>query len=145
MAVLCLVLQFPIAAPIYELVPGAAFIQFPWRLLGIVTPALIVAAVYLTDTVLPGDARTFSLGAAVAWMLVSCIAFAPMALKRIPVDPPPTTRVAFSFPGLREYEPTAARSPRSLVAMIPVRWKEAGCSYHDTSGTDEVSEARFDT
>lgn len=144
MAVLCLVLQLPMSAPIYEWVPGAVFIQFPWRLLSIVTPVLIIAAVYLSDRVLPGEARTFVLGAGVAWMLVSCIAFAPMAIPRIPIDPLPTNRVTFSFPGLREYEPTAARSVRALAVSVPALWKEAGCSYQVASGSDEVAEARFD-
>jgi hypothetical protein len=141
---LCLILQLPITAPIYEVVPGASFIQFPWRLLAIITPALIVAAVYLTDVALPHDARTFVLGAGLAWMLVSCIAFASMPLKRIPIDPPPTTRVTFSFPGLREYEPTAARLLQTLAASIPAQWKQAECSYQIPNGNDEVPEARFD-
>ena len=40
-AALGLFLQFGIAEPIYEWIPGAVFIQFPWRLLAVITPALI--------------------------------------------------------------------------------------------------------
>lgn len=140
---LCLVLQMPVSAPMYELVPGAAFIQFPWRLLAIITPVLIIAAVYLADAVLPRDARAFGLGAAAAWMMVSCIAFAPMRMTRIPIDPPPMTHVSFSFPGLREYEPTVARSLPTLVLIIRNHWAAAGCSYDVESGPDEVGAVRL--
>lgn len=144
MAGLCLALQLPSTAAIYELVPGAAFIQFPWRLLAILTPALIVAAVYVADAALPGDARPFVLGAALAWMLVACIAFAPMAVERIPIDPPPTTQVTFSFPGLHEYEPKVARRLLTLVATIHDRWTAAGCSYQAGNASEEVAEVRFE-
>jgi hypothetical protein len=141
MFALCFLLQTPIAVPVYELIPGGAFIQFPWRLLAIMTPALIVAAVYLADAALAGTARPFSLGAATAWMLVLCLAFAPMRIKRVPIEPPPMARVDFSW--FREYEPKAAYSLRTLTVIISSRWAEAGCSYTVDSGADEVPEVRL--
>jgi hypothetical protein len=139
---LCFILQLPITAAIYEVLPGGAFIQFPWRLLAFLTPALIIAAVYLADAALPGDARPFALGAAAVWMLVSCIAFAPMRMRRVPIDPPPMARVDFSY--FREYEPKTARSLRTLVKIIGEHWAGSGCSYRIESGADEVPEVRFD-
>jgi hypothetical protein len=143
MILLCGLLQLPITGGLYERVPGAAFIQFPWRLLAIITPALVIAAVYLADKALAGEARPLALGATVAWMLVSCIAFAPMNVRRVPIDPPPMTNVSFSAPGLREYEPKAAYSLRTLVVIIPDRWASAGCTYRVDSAADEVPEVRL--
>ena len=40
-AALCLVLQMRWTEPFYLRVPGAVYIQFPWRLLGLLTPAVI--------------------------------------------------------------------------------------------------------
>lgn len=39
-----LLLQLPLAAPFYSYFPGAAFIQFPWRLLALLTPCLVLLA-----------------------------------------------------------------------------------------------------
>lgn len=43
-AAVCLALQWQALAPLYSLLPGGQFIQFPWRLLAILTPVLIVLA-----------------------------------------------------------------------------------------------------
>lgn len=50
---LALILQLPVTAPFYEHFPGAAYIQFPWRLLAIVTPVLIMLVFIGGDLVLP--------------------------------------------------------------------------------------------
>ena len=44
MMALALLLQLPLAAPFYSYFPGAAFIQFPWRLLALLTPCLVLLA-----------------------------------------------------------------------------------------------------
>ena len=137
---ICLFLQLPMSSAVYEAIPGAVFIQFPWRLLAIVTPALVIAAVYLADA-LRGDARAFVLGGGAVWMLVSCIAFAPMNVKRISIEPPPLTRVDFSW--AREYQPIQAQSLRSLSITVPRWWSAAGCSYRQESAADEVHEVRL--
>lgn len=41
---LAFILQTHWATPFYRHVPGAEFIQFPWRLLGVITPCLIALA-----------------------------------------------------------------------------------------------------
>src|SRR5439155_1095161 len=139
-----LFLQLPAAAPFYEWVPGAAYIQFPWRLLALITPSLIVAAVYLADKALPGDARNFLLGGASVWMVVACGAFVPPNFPRISLD--------FQLPNLRlssgahEYEPRQAQPVDETREKVSARWKEAGCSFDTINpGNVEVSTAQFRT
>lgn len=45
--VLSLLLQTAWAVPFYRHVPGAAFLQFPWRLLAVLTPGLIALSLWL--------------------------------------------------------------------------------------------------
>ena len=131
------------AAPFYQLVPGAAFIQFPWRLLALITPSLIVVALYLADKALPPDWKTFVLGGATAWMLVSCGAFVPVRDPRIPLEP----RLAgMTFSGFREYEPQQAAPLAEIQTKLTARWNEAGCSYvNSNTNNDEVLSVQLHT
>ena len=45
-------LQTKLSVPFYEYVPGAKYIQFPWRLLSVITPIIIVYACYLPNVLL---------------------------------------------------------------------------------------------
>jgi hypothetical protein len=136
-------LQLRAAAPFYEWMPGAAFIQFPWRLLALITPSLIVAAVYIADKALPTDVRNFVLGGAAAWMVVACGAFAPLSDPRIPLEP---QLAGVSFSGFREYEPRSAAPLAEIREKLSARWAEAACTYNylDT-GNDEVPSVRLQT
>ncbi|MDR1827728.1 MAG: hypothetical protein LBR29_05315 [Methylobacteriaceae bacterium] len=49
MVLIVMLLQMRFSLPFYENFPGADFIQFPWRLLGILTPALIALSLYLVS------------------------------------------------------------------------------------------------
>jgi hypothetical protein len=134
--VIGLALQWRIAAPFYEWMPGASFLQFPWRLLALMTPALIVVAVLLADGALPGDARLFALGAGAAWMVAACGAFVPIQDPRFSFEP--VRSVTFS--GFREYEPRAASATVHVtLAALSARWVEAGCGYERVD--EEVFEA----
>ena len=138
-----LFLQLPAAAPFYQLVPGAVFIQFPWRLLALITPALIVVALYLSDKALPPDWKMFILGGTTAWMLVSFGAFVPVRDPRIPLEP---QLAGMTFSGFREYEPRRAEPLGDIQTKVAARWKEAGCSYRDSNTNfDEVLSVQFHT
>jgi hypothetical protein len=133
--------------PLYQFRPALSYVwDTHWSAVGRKSFGLTVQLdhpmLLLLAAALPGEARPFALGAAAVWMLVSCIAFAPMRTKRIPVDPPAITRLEFSW--FREYEPTAARALPTLVLTIEQRWQEAGCSYHADNAADEVPEIHFD-
>ena len=135
-------LQLRMSAPFYQVVPGAMFIQFPWRLLALMTPALIVAALYVADKALPPDRKMFILGGVTAWMIASCGAFAPLRDSRIPLDPPQLA--GYTFSGFREYEPQQAAPLAEIQAKLAARWKEVGCSYVNAN-SDEVLTVQLQT
>jgi hypothetical protein len=137
-------LQLPASAPFYRWMPGAGFLQFPWRLLALLTPALIVAAVFLADRNLPADARLFVLGCAAAWMVAGSGAFVPLQDPRFAIDPPQMTAISFSSP-YREYEPRTAPPLEELRTRLAARWAEAGCTYDRVEADQEVMEVRFRT
>jgi hypothetical protein len=135
-AALGTLLQLRGSALVYEWIPGAAFIQFPWRLLALITPALIVAAVYLADRTLGADTRAFVLGGTLAWMVAACGAFEPLRDSRISLSPQLSS---ITFSGFREYEPRVALPVAEIHQKLTARWAEAGCSHArmESTGTED--------
>ncbi len=141
-AVLGLLLQVEAFAYFYAWVPGAVYLQFPWRLLALITPALIVVAVSLADA-LPSLIRRVTFGGALLWMLATCGAFAPESYGRTPVS---SNLENVSFSGFREYEPVSAPPIGELNALLSERWKDAGCSYQRlVTNNEEVRSVDFHT
>ena len=138
---LCLALQMPWTEGFYVHMPGAAYIQFPWRLLAVLTPGLIAVAVVLADSALPHDKRLLALGACAAWMLAGSLAFAPLTDGRVPVDPVSLATIRFS--GFREYEPVISPPLADLKMAIARRWSETGCTVTRDDPDAEVMLARF--
>ena len=134
-------LQLQAAIPFYERFPGANYIQFPWRLLALMTPALIVTAVCLADMTLPRDGRSFILGGAVVWMVVGCGAFVPAQFPRVGVAP---QLAGLTFSSFGEYDPRDAARPVNLWPQLTQRWNEAACSI-DRLSSDEAPVVRFHT
>lgn len=134
--VLCLTLQLPWSAVFYDHVPGALYLQFPWRLLGVITPALIAVSLALADTMLPIDKRLLAFGVCTGWMVAGSLALVPLADGRVPVDPASMTTVAFS--GFREYEPVHAPPLKDLTATITNRWTEVDCEVSRENADEEV-------
>lgn len=137
-AALGLALQLFVFRAFYEWVPGAAYIQFPWRLLALVTPALIVGALYLADQALPSW-RTFVIIGATVWMVAACGAFRPMHYPRVTLTP---SLADLTFSGFREYEPRAALPLAETQARLAARWAELGCSYVAVDASDRESAVR---
>jgi hypothetical protein len=136
-----LFLQLPASGALYRWTPGAQFIQFPWRLLALITPSLIVSALFIADRALPHGARSFALGAAAAWMIAVCGAFAPLRYGRLPVTPDLRT---VTFSGFREFEPRTAAPLAQSRAAIGEWWRVSGCSYAVSDpGNDETSLVTF--
>ena len=140
--VLCLALQMPWTEGFYRYMPGAAYIQFPWRLLAVLTPGLIAVAVVLADQALPHDKRLIALGACAAWMLAGSLVFAPLTDGRVPVDPVSLATIRFS--GFREYQPVISPPLADLKTAVTRRWSETGCMVTRDGADDEVMRARFD-
>jgi hypothetical protein len=138
-----LFLQLPASAVLYRWMPGALFIQFPWRLLALITPSLIVSALFIADKALPPGARSFALGATLAWTIAVCGAFAPLRYGRVPVTPDLRT---VTFSGFREYEPRTASPLAQSRAAIGEWWNASGCSYTvGDPGNDETAVMTFQT
>ena len=138
---LCLALQTAWTDSFYRYMPGAAYIQFPWRLLAVLTPGLIAVAVVLADQALPHDKRLLALGACGAWMVAGSIAFAPLTDGRVPVDPVSLANVSFS--GFHEYEPVISPPLADLKGAITRRWSEIGCTVTRDEPDKEVMCVRF--
>lgn len=138
---LAFALQMPWTAPFYVHMPGAAYLQFPWRLLAVLTPGLIAVAVVLADRALPHDKRLLAFGATAAWMLAGSIAFAPLTDGRVPVDPVSLAHISFS--GFHEYEPVASPPIADLKSAIDRRWTETGCVVSRDEPEREVIVVRF--
>ncbi len=141
--VLAWLLQLPQANAFYEAIPGALYIQFPWRLLAVLTPALILSAVCLADVALPAHWRQSALCIAATWMLAGSGAFVPIHDHRMgDVDRVSLTNVTFS--GFREYEPAAAPPVASSNTEILARWREAGCTFERRMPERETIVVDFD-
>jgi hypothetical protein len=136
---LALVLQLPWTARLYHWIPGALYIQFPWRLLAVMTPTLIATAIYLADRGLQGDVRMFSLGAASAWMLATCGAFVPIQDPRLSLTAPSVAGASFS--GFREYEPASAPPRQQMLDAMARYWRHLEC---DVQRIDPPGEERLE-
>ncbi|OGS95886.1 MAG: hypothetical protein A3H31_00455 [Gallionellales bacterium RIFCSPLOWO2_02_FULL_57_47] len=138
---LAFVLQLPISAPFYAHFPGAKFIQFPWRLLAVITPIVIVVGLYLTE-------KTFSLrltGVVLAIylviMVIICGAFAPnkyQGLQSLDYSP---GRVIFSL--FDEYVPKAAPLPSPTRERVLAGAEAAGCYIDHSQAIEEVNRMQF--
>lgn len=130
-----LLLQLQWTEPFYLHVPGAAFIQFPWRLLALVTPCLIALAFALADRAFDGEMRLVVVACSATWALAGSGAFVPLVDPRAALDPPDLTAAHFS--GYREYEPVTAPPVAELRATIESQWAAVGCM---VSGRDRSVE-----
>lgn len=120
-------LQAHVSATFYEHFPGALYLQFPWRLLGLMTPVMVVMALYLVERAFSRGVSTAVACLCLAWMLVVCGAFAPIQYGRL-------TNFGVTFEGLNfssygEYVPKVV--PGAVVPsynQILDKTNEAGCS-----------------
>ena len=136
----CVLLQRGSMQWFYDYVPGAVFIQFPWRLLALLTPALIAAAFVSADRTLPHDLRLLAISASAAWMIAGSGAFVAVVDPWVPIDP---VKLAGNFSGFREYEPIDAPPLADLQSRIAARWQAEGCSVIRQTPGEEVVVDRF--
>lgn len=141
-AVLCVVLQTRLSAPFYDMFPGAKYLQFPWRLLGVITPIAIVSALWLPERVFaPRLARAAVVGC-VAAMVLSSGVWAPIRYPRLEGFGQVPATVDFSAYG--EYLPRAMRSVAPPAWRILADADGAGCRIERLDGTPrEVLTARY--
>lgn len=139
---LACVLQAPLSAPFYAHFPGAEFIQFPWRLLAIITPIIILLGLYLTDKAFSPRLSGTILALYLITMVVFCGAFVPVD-SRLPIQASLAglTRVQFSAGG--EYVPKATSLPIPTKEAVLAGAETAGCHVAPTPASAEVERAQF--
>jgi hypothetical protein len=76
-------LQAHVSATFYEHFPGALYLMFPWRLLGLVTPVMVVMALSLVERAFNRGLATVLACLCLAWMAAFCGAFAPIQYGRL--------------------------------------------------------------
>lgn len=129
-----LALQTILAIPYYRFFPGAVYIQFPWRLLALITPVLIALALLLARKQFSEKlAKGFSVIAVVISIFL-CGAFVPIQYGEVARVDPSLENVTFSAFG--EYV------PRLAVASIGKEdlfrsYQEQGCLLSESSGQVE--------
>ena len=124
---LIMALQAHVSAPFYEHFPGALYLQFPWRLLGLMTPVMVVMALYLVERAFSRGVATAVACLCLAWMVAFCGAFSPIQYGRL-------TSFGSTFDGLNfssygEYVPKVV--PGAVVPsydQILTKANTAGCS-----------------
>ena len=148
--VIALLLQSRIAAGFYEWFPGAAFIQFPWRLLAVITPAAIVFSLYLIDKLFPRLLARMVMIVFGASMVVSSGAFAHIEYGRLKIFDPPLA--PFILGVLGEFVPAKAPTvpipplpagPSYTLQQVLSAAEASGCAIEDGSPTTEVKKTEF--
>ncbi|MFO1084074.1 MAG: hypothetical protein U1E21_05905 [Reyranellaceae bacterium] len=127
-----LFMQTSWAVPFYRHFPGAAYLQFPWRLLAVITPILIVVSLWLWQRQPAAVALPCVTGALVASLMLSGVWYST------PYD---EKRSTLQLAGLRfgwfdEYVPAKAdteiRYTANRVAKI---LEQAGCNLRSLPAT----------
>ena len=138
---LVLVLQSPISAPFYAYFPGAEFIQFPWRLLAVLTPIVIAIGLYLAEKAFASQLAGIALGIYLVIMVIICGAFAPIKNGRLPSLNHSLARVQFSAFG--EYVPKSAPLPSPTRESVLAGAKVASCYIDYSQAINEVERMQF--
>jgi hypothetical protein len=135
------VLQTRIASSFYNHFPGAAFIQFPWRLLALITPIAIMVGLYVTERELPNRVVKVFLGIFIVSMLFNCGAFAPIRYGRLPQFDAPLVNIRFS--AFSEYVPKAVSLPPYTKEQVWANAQASGCSVESDAFNREAETTDF--
>lgn len=138
---LAFVLQTSISAPFYAHFPGAEFIQFPWRLLAVITPVAIAIGLYLTEKAFPLRLSGIVLAIYLVIMVIICGAFAPIKYQRFPNFDYSPSRVQFSVFG--EYVPKVVPPPPPTRESVLAGAEASGCYIDHIQPIDEVKRMQF--
>lgn len=134
------VLQTPVSAPFYARFPGAEFIQFPWRLLAVITPIVIALGLYLAEKTFPPRLAGAVLGLYLVAMVVLCGAFAPIRYERLPTQ---ASLAGVQFSAFGEYAPKAASLPVPTKENIRANAEAASCRMDHAQASGEVERMQF--
>lgn len=131
-----LLLQTSIAIPFYRYFPGANFIQFPWRLLAIITPTSIVLSMIALRHATPKLSNTFAIIIAAVMLITSGsfnkISYGPISQQMLSSD-------GLVFSAFGEYSPISMEIiDKKTIAEIESAIVTDGCAI---IGKDQVLES----
>lgn len=126
----CVLLQLPISGSFYSSVPGAAYLQFPWRLQALSTPALIALALLLLCKLAPKPALlNTALAAGVCIAIASCGSFQAIEYAQTNVS---DAALKSAFPVdlsmMNEYLPATQKWRGTSPAELLHRAQALGCT-----------------
>ncbi|MEI6561045.1 MAG: hypothetical protein WCO68_03055 [Verrucomicrobiota bacterium] len=138
-------LQTRLSAPFYNHVPGAAYLQFPWRLLGLLAPVVIATGLYFAEK----SATLWGRAGGVAWctfaMVLLCGGLSPLLYGNLPLETcidSPLENVCFSQ--FDEYVPKTAPLPPTTAEALVNAAQAKGCSITYQKQNEEVRRVVFD-
>lgn len=139
---LALFLQTSWATPFYRNVPGAVFIQFPWRLLAVLTPVSIALALVTAQHVATSTAiaRWLAVVALLA-MGVSSGAVAPIQYASLADRPLTLNGVRFS--AFNEYVPRRAGNAIFTGRDVYRQISTEGCAIEEINSVPEALVRKF--
>lgn len=144
LAGLALLLQTRWAIPFYRHFPGAAYLQFPWRLLAVLTPMLILLALAAVQRAYRPRIALALGGAATLAMLLTCGSFARIQYFTVPDQLRDFHSVRFSLFG--EYVPQrfgpTIPSPQASDILRQAMADE-GCLVHELPAVPEALARRY--
>lgn len=118
---ICLILQTPIAVGFYRFFPYAAYLQFPWRLLGVLTPALIALSLHIWSSCkqLQKIIHVVS-GICLLAMIYLCGAWAPIHYAFIPYEKTQLSNLILGWNGVYMPPQMRVRDSAPLVNLSTV-------------------------
>lgn len=142
----CAILQMPCSKVFYQKFFAAEFIQFPWRLLAIITPILIVLTLFLFEKAFATEQLKFALLLCMASMLLFCEAFLKLGYGSLPLSNSLANYHPVKFSIFGEYV------PKKLVgSTVPINFSEIekhnmtqGCKIITPQLFSEVREVKLD-
>lgn len=124
--ILPFILQTKRTIPFYRYFPGANFIQFPWRLMAIITPMLILFSIMIWRFLSPKKA-VFLVVAATASMFCFSGAFRPIKYENFKI-PETQTLDYMQFSWYGEYVPVSAGKTDFSTENVYATAREKGCT-----------------
>ena len=138
-------LQTRLSAPFYNQVPGAAYLQFPWRLLGLLAPVVIATGLYFAEKSAALWGRAGGVALCTLSMVLLCGGIAPVLYGNLPLETcidSPLEDVCFSQ--LNEYVPKTVPLPAATAEAIVNAAQAKGCSIAYQKQNVEVRRAVFE-
>lgn len=141
----CVILQMPIAKVFYDNFFAASFIQFPWRLLAIITPIMIILALFLLEKSFSVKTSQTLILLCLANMILFCGSFVKLNYGRfLAYNSLPEYEVV-SFNAFGEYVPRELESKRTpSFEKIIKNNLLLGCKTISHQVSDEVKNVSFD-